>query len=98
MHKKQSIIEYLAGMDKGALYLYLLICIGCGAAMLINMVMQNVGLSALDGGTAEEQKLLLLTAMVVTICAAGMAAILLAMQRKKEWELYKKSASNRKKR
>ncbi len=78
--------------------MYLMICVGCGAAMLINMVMQHVGLSALGSGTAEEQKLLLLTAIVVTICAVGVAVILLAMRRKKELELYKKSTSRGRKR
>ena len=98
MRKRQGIIEYLASMDKGSLYLYLVICFGCSAAMLINLVMQNVGLSTLYGGTAEEQKLLLLTVMVVTICAVGIAVILTAMRRKKELEIYRKPTSQRKKR
>lgn len=96
--EKHGIVDYFAKMDKGALGVYLIICIGCAAAMLINMAMQNVGLTAMLSGNEEEQKLVLLTVAVVTFCAIGTGVILLAIKQKSEQSNYSRSSLKGKKR
>lgn len=83
MDKKTGVIHRLTRLKNEALYAYLLIFAGCALAMVINLAVQGVGLSALAAGTAQEQGLFALTMAVVAACIAGMTVLFLAIRRKR---------------
>jgi hypothetical protein len=78
--------ENFARKSLSELYGYLVIFAGCSIAMLVNLVMEQVGADALIAGSQEDKKLFVLTVMVVTICVFMGVFVFRVIKKKKENE------------
>lgn len=83
-NKKRGILEIFSEKSLPELYTYVIVCIGCVAAMVGNLAAQQVGLAAFSTGSAQERELLILTIAVVTGCALAAAGLLRAAAIRRE--------------
>ena len=88
--KNRGLADIFSGKSLSELYIYIIICAGCMIAMIVNLAVQNVGMSALTAGSEADKNLLLLTFAVVALCAAAIIFLFGAVADKKDKEKYAK--------
>lgn len=72
----------LQRQDTSKLYLCLLVCAGGAAAVIINLLVEGVGLSALYLADSQARKLMLLSLAALAACAVGGILTAVALIRK----------------
>ena len=93
--KNRGLADIFSGKSLSELYIYNIICAGCMKAMIVNLAVQNVRMSALTAGSEADYNLLLLSRVVVALWAAASLFLFGAVADKKDKEKYAKIAAQK---
>lgn len=74
----------LTRISETALKVYIGIISVCALVLIGNLIIENVGISALSTGTSDEKWLFILSVIIILVCVISVIVLVLAIKQKRD--------------